>query len=50
VETKIITKTKKVSFETVKERNKSVIHKEFVPVGKTVNSEFYIQVLDRLLE
>ena len=30
--------------------NKSVIHKEFVPVGKTVNSEFYIQVLDRLLE
>jgi len=26
------------------------VHKEFVPEGKTVNAEFYIGVMDRLLK
>jgi hypothetical protein len=27
-----------------------VIHKEFVPEGKTVNSESYVQMMERLLK
>jgi len=27
-----------------------VVHKEFVPEGKTVNAEFYKEVMDRLLK
>jgi hypothetical protein len=30
--------------------SQGVVHKEFVPEGKTVNAEFYIGVMDRLLK
>jgi len=30
--------------------SQGVVHKEFVPEGKTVNAEFYKGVMDRLLE
>jgi hypothetical protein len=30
--------------------SQSIVHKEFVPAGKTVNAEFYKGVMDRLLK
>jgi hypothetical protein len=30
--------------------SQGVVHKEFVPEGKTVTAEFYKRVMDRLLE
>jgi hypothetical protein len=30
--------------------SQGVVHKEFVPQGKTVNAEFYKGVMDRLLQ
>jgi hypothetical protein len=30
--------------------SQSVVHKEFVPEGKTVNAEFYKGVMDRLMK
>jgi hypothetical protein len=30
--------------------SQGVVHKEFVPEGKTVNAEFYKGVMDRLLK
>jgi len=44
---------KKVKFQTklsIIFDPQSVVHKEFVPEGKTVNAEFYKGVMDRLLK
>jgi hypothetical protein len=30
--------------------SQGVVHKEFVPEGKTVNAEFYTGIVDRLLK
>jgi len=30
--------------------SQGVVHKEFVPEGKTVNAEFYKGIVDRLLK
>jgi hypothetical protein len=36
--------------ETSKQSRKCVIHREFVPGGQTVNGQFYLGVMERLLK